>query len=167
MCCAISTNQCQTLGSVLTPVHVDVRVKITQFTILTPLVYGSNVWVDLQPNFQLTECQTCWLQICHTSGLLIQRLLTLVCPPPTHKHKHMQLPMQLLYTWDVTCTRAYNHGLLLWPCASCSIEIFYDAKCNNYMLLLLYSAYACTNFVLPCGSTTVLTLSSPPLAKDR
>ena len=30
-----------------------------------------------KPNFQPSECQICWLQICHTSGLLFQVLLTL------------------------------------------------------------------------------------------
>ena len=47
-------------------------------SLLSPVVDGSQVWLDLQPskscNFYPSECQTCWLQTCHPSGLLIQRL---------------------------------------------------------------------------------------------
>ena len=40
-------------------------------SLLSPVVYGSQVWLDLQPskscNFYPSKCQTCWLQTCHPS----------------------------------------------------------------------------------------------------
>ena len=73
MCCTISA---KTRGSALAPKR-DTHTSCyslpsgLRFTSTTRLVTKQN------PNFQPSKCQTCWLQICHTSGLLIQLLLTL------------------------------------------------------------------------------------------
>ena len=58
------------------------------FTSMTRLVTRQ------KQNFQPSECQACWLQTCHTSGLLIQLLLTLrhtYTQRKTPIRKHLQL----------------------------------------------------------------------------
>ena len=79
-------NQCQTLVSALAPKRKNTQV----FTL------PSGVWCTsmarlatkqiISCNFQLSECQTCWLQTCYSSGLLTQLLHQL--GPHTHTHTH-------------------------------------------------------------------------------
>ena len=62
----------------------------------------SNCWhVGLsKENLYNSKCHTCWLQICHTSGLLIQLHFTLENTQYTHKniHKHAQQAGTITYT---------------------------------------------------------------------
>ena len=77
----------------------------TWFTSMTRLV------TKQKPNFQPSECQTCWLHICHTSGLFIQLLLTphthaRACVPCTTGHSRPTVSNQLLCQWPTTLDTA-------------------------------------------------------------
>ena len=117
-------NQCQTLVSALAPK----RRKITQVFNLPSI--GSQVWLDLQPskscNFYPSECQICWLQTSHPSGLLTQLLHQLghthTHTPHTCTHTYTHTTQTCTHTHTThTCTHTYTHSLDLrwllckWP----------------------------------------------------
>ena len=66
----------------------------------------SRLVTEQKPNFQLSECQTCWLQICHTSGLLIQLLATPGQHTRTRTHTHTERETQpyLVVITGALCT---------------------------------------------------------------
>ena len=91
-----------------TPRHPQTHTHTnTWFTSMTRLV------TKQKPNFQPSECQTCWLHICHTSGLFIQLLLTPhtharahACVPCTTGHSRPTVSKQLLCQWPTTLDTA-------------------------------------------------------------
>ena len=81
-----------------------------------------------KPNFQPSECQTYWLRICHTSGLLIQLLLTLghthtdthTC---THAHTHTcNTHTQYYYTIQASRCAYVHRPLHKWCNNSCALQ---------------------------------------------
>ena len=132
-------NQCQTLVSALAPK----RRKIAQVFNLPSI--GSQVWLDLQPskscNFYPSECQICWLQTSHPSGLLTQLLHQLGhthththhthMHPPTHTHHtdththttHTHAPIHT-HTYTHTHHKTHTYTSSQLPCA-CTIHVQY------------------------------------------
>ena len=61
--------------------------------------------------FQSSACQTCWLQICHTSGLLFQILLKLGKHTQTHTHraKHFLIKTKVQKLGNSDCLDVEGH----------------------------------------------------------
>ena len=76
-------------------------------------------------DFQPSACQTCWLQICHTSGLLIQLL-------HTHTHIHSRMTFPIPFEIILEYSTSVVHCILI---TTCGVYSLYPNLCIVYRMV--------------------------------